>query len=284
MSSFWHTSIFVKSLATATLRLTWRQNLQIDGVRKENLAEAVRRIHATGLTTLGGGGDMRRNVMCCPAPYCRDPVHRQIQGMAFHLFAELCPRMPSYGEIWLGQSSSSAADGEEEPLYGKAYLPRKFKTAVGLPGDNCVGLYAQDVGLMAICENFQVVGYNVLVGGGMGSSPRRPDSFPALAQRMALIRPDQAADMLHAILTVYRDFGNREDRNLSRLKHLLAAWGLEKFKAEVERRLGCACLGPIRTTSGTWTTTLAGTSRATAAGFTGCTSRAGGSPTSPTCG
>ena len=128
-----------QELGNGALRLTWRQNLQIDGVRKENLAEAVRRIHATGLTTLGGGGDMRRNVMCCPAPYCRDPVHRQIQGMAFYLFAELCPLMPSYGEIWLGQSSSSAADGEEEPLYGKAYLPRKFKTAVGLPGDNCVG-------------------------------------------------------------------------------------------------------------------------------------------------
>ena len=92
-------------------------------------------------------------------------------------------------------------------------MPGKFKAAVGLPGDNCVDLYAQDVGLMAVCENFQVVGYNVLVGGGMGASPRRPETFPALAQRMAFIRPDQAADVVRAIVAVYRDFGNREDRS-----------------------------------------------------------------------
>ena len=86
--------------------------------------------------------------------------------------------MPAYGEIWLGEARSAAAAAEEEPLYGKAYLPRKFKVAVGLPGDNCVNLYGQDVGLMAVCENFQVVGYNVLVGGGMGQTPRPRGHLP----------------------------------------------------------------------------------------------------------
>ena len=112
--------------------------------------------------------------------------------------------------------------------------------AVGLPGDNCVDLYAQDVGLMAICENFQVVGYNVLVGGGMGMTPRREDTFPALAQPLAMVRPEQVVDVVRAILTVFRDFGNRADRRQARLKYLLAAWGLEKFKAQVEARLGYA--------------------------------------------
>ena len=125
--------------------------------------------------------------MCCPAPYCRDPVHgADAGGMADYLAAELSVRMPAYRRNLAGRAPAAAASAQRammvEPLYGKAYLPRKFKVAVGLPGDNCVDLYSQDVGLMAICENFNVVGYNVLVGGGMGMTPGRKDTFPALAQ------------------------------------------------------------------------------------------------------
>ena len=144
--------------------------------------------------------------------------------------------------------------------------------AVGLPGDNCVDLYAQDVGLMALCENFQVAGYNVLVGGGMGMSPRLEKTFPALAQPLAMIRPEQVADVVRAILRVFRDFGNRSDRRQARLKYLLAAWGLAKFKAQVEAAWICPGAAPAATTFGISTITWAGTSRATAAGSTVCTS------------
>ena len=130
-----------QELGNGALRLTWRQNLQIDGVRKENLAEAVRRIHATGLTTLGGGGDMRRNVMCCPAPYCRDPVHRQIQGMAFHLFAELCPRMPALwrdlarpvlvvGRRWGGRAAVRQGVSAAEVQDGRRSARRQLRRPV----------------------------------------------------------------------------------------------------------------------------------------------------------
>jgi sulfite reductase (ferredoxin) len=227
-----------------TLRITSRQDLQIYGVTKQNLLPAVRRINELGFTTLGSSGDVLRNIMCCPAPYCRDPVHKQIQGMADYLYKQLSPQMPGYREIWLGQTPTEPADGEVEPLYGPGYLPRKFKVAIGLPGDNCVDLYAQDVGLMAICVNYQVVGYNVLVGGGMGVTPAKKGTFPALAQRMAMIRPDQVLDVVRAIMLLFRDFGNRCDRRQARLKYLIAAWGLEKFKAQLEARLGYTLAPP----------------------------------------
>ena len=227
-------------VGSGTLRITSRQSLQLYGVAKQNLVRTLRRLHEVGLTTLGACGDAARNVMCCPAPYCCDPVHGQIQWMAGHLAGNLRPGTPAYREIWLGEPRAQhAANGNPvEPLYGPSYLPRKLKVAIGLPGDNCVDLYAQDVGLLALCENFQVAGYNVLVGGGMGMTPRLENTFPALAQPLAMIRPEQALEVVRAILTVFRDFGNRADRRRARLKYLLADWGLEKFKAQVEARLG----------------------------------------------
>lgn len=251
-------------LGNGTLRITSRQDLQLHGVPKRSVAQVVARINAAGLTTLAACGDVRRNVMCCPAPYYGDPVHGQMQWMAHRLMTELAPRVPSYPEIWLGKTAKTgtgsdlakadttrtgggevpvpvftqAAGSESEPLYGPTYLPRKFKVAVGLPGDNCVDLLSQDVGLLAICEDFNIVGYNVLVGGGMGMTPSRKATFAALAQPMAFVPVDQTVDVVTAILRVFRDHGNRSDRKLARLKYLLADWGMKRFKAAVEQSLG----------------------------------------------
>ena len=128
--------------------------------------------------------------------------------------AELAPRTPAYREIWLGRrpgrrSAAPYRRPRVEPLYGKTYLPRKFKVAIGLPGDNCVDLYAQDVGLLALCENFQVVGYNVLVGGGMGSTPGRKTPFPPWPSRWPSSAAEQALDVVRGDPQVFRDFGNR---------------------------------------------------------------------------
>ena len=234
-----------------TLRLTSRQNVQMYGVLKPNLRTVLRRIHEMGLTTLGSCGDVRRNVACCPAPYRGDPVHDQMQSLTSRLFNELAPRIDAYRQIWLDDAPAEASAGEPvanevDPLYGLTYLPRKFKVAVGLPGDNCVDIYAQDVGLLAICENFNVIGYNLLVGGGMGAASARADTFPCLAQPIAMVWPGQAVEVVRAVLMVYRDFGNRSDRRVARLRYLLADWGVERFKAEVERYLGYP-LDPPRT-------------------------------------
>ena len=182
--------------------------------------------------------------MCSPVPFKRDPVHRKLQQLAADLAEHLCPRTTAYHEIWLEDPAAERKEkvfgGEEiEPIYGKLYLPRKFKTAVGLPGDNSVDLYAQDLGLMAICEDFDIVGYNVLVGGGFGVTPSAKKTYVAIAEPMAFIRPDQVIDVATAVIKVQRDFGNRADRKVARLKYTIADMGgVAAFKAKVEEYYG----------------------------------------------
>jgi sulfite reductase (ferredoxin) len=224
-----------------TLRITSRQDLQMHGLAKRDLRAVLKRIHEVGLTTMATCGDVHRNVVCCPAPYRGDPVHTQIQWMAGQIAQALAPRTPAYREIWLDDPPAACSPGREqeiEPLYGETYLPRKFKVGLGLPGDNCADVYCQDVGLLAVCRNYDVIGYNVLVGGGMGMTPAMPGTYPALARRMAYARADQILDLLRAVFGVFRDFGNRSDRKHARLKYLVADWGLERFKKQVEQYLG----------------------------------------------
>jgi len=224
-----------------TLRITSRQDLQMHGLAKRDLRAVLRRIHEVGLSTMATCGDVHRNVVCCPAPYRRDRVHGQIQWMAGQIAEVLSPRTPAYREIWLDDSPPACFPGpdqETEPLYGTSYLPRKFKVGLGLPGDNCADIYCQDVGLLAVSRNYDVIGYNVLVGGGMGMTPAMSGTFPALAQPMAYARADQILDLLRAVVGVFRDFGNRSDRKRARLKYLIANWGLERFKKQVEQYLG----------------------------------------------
>ena len=167
---------------------------------KGNLVRRLRRIHEVGLTTLGlAATAAQRDVLpgaVLPRPGPRpDPVDGRLPD------EQLRPRRPPTGKSGWGKPGRSRADGEVEPLYGPSYLPRKLKVAIGLPGDNCVDLYAQDMGLMALCENFQVVGYNVLVGGGMGMTPRQEEHLPRPGPPLAMIRPEQMLDVVAAILT-----------------------------------------------------------------------------------
>ena len=136
-------------------------------------------------------------------------------------------------------------DDPVEPIYGKTYLPRKFKIAIGLPGDNSVDVYANDIGLLAICENWNVVGYNVLVGGSFGVTPSAKKTFPAVALPMCYIEADRVVDLCIAIVKVQRDFGNRADRKVARMKYLIHDWGLDRFRAKVEEYFGDS-LEPLR--------------------------------------
>ncbi len=232
-------------IGNTTLRITSRQGLQLHGVLKHDLWKTIHRINEIQLSTLAACGDVERNVMCCPAPL-HDRVRGQLQQLADDLAAHLCPRTRAYHELWITDPDSGeetlvggGSNGHEiEPIYGPTYLPRKFKTAIGLAGDNCVDLYANDLGLMAVVEGDTILGYNVLVGGGMGVTPSAEKTFPAVAQRMAFIKPDQVIDVATAIIKVQRDFGNRSDRKVARMKYLIHNWGLPKFKAKVEEYYG----------------------------------------------
>src|SRR5713226_586240 len=240
-----------------TLRFTTRQGIQLHGVLKEHLKETIAGINRCLLTTLGACGDVERNVMCCPAPHFHDGVHAQLQETAAAIAAQLAPRTRAYHEIWLdgeplnlsGNSknqepnSKTAAEvgswnlvlgaspgADTEPLYGKVYLPRKFKTGFALPEDNCIDVYGQDLGFLAIVENGSIVGYNVLVGGGMGMTHGNENTFPMLARPICYVPVHAVVGIAEAVVKLYRDHGNRADRKRARIKYVVHDWGVEKFR------------------------------------------------------
>jgi len=227
-----------------TVRVTTRQGFQLHGVLKDNIKETIRAINDSQLTTFCACGDVERNVMCCPAPHKNSPVHDQMQALADAIAEHLKPKSTSYYEIWLTDEAGEKTNATdqfqpvEEPIYGKTYLPRKFKTCITLPEDNCVDIHTNDLGFLAIVDGDEIVGYNVLVGGGMGVTPSAKKTFPYLAKPMAFVTPAQAVDVAEAVVKVQRDFGNRSDRKIARLKYLIADWGVEKFKAKVDEYYG----------------------------------------------
>ncbi len=237
-------------VGNTTLRITSRQGLQLHGVVKGNLQRAIARINEVQLSTLGACGDVNRNVMCCPAPYTKN-IYRQTQELAAQLAAHFAPRTRSYHDIWLTDSdtgekqlANGAPEGDGfdvEPIYGKFYMPRKFKMAIGYTFDNCVDVYANDLGLIAVTEGDRIVGYNLVAGGGMGVTPSAKKTFPAVAKRICYVSPENVLPAVEALFKVQRDYGNREDRKLARLKYVIANWGVEKFKAMVEEYYG----GPL---------------------------------------
>ena len=214
-----------------TLRFTTRQGIQFHGVLKPHLKETIAEINASLLTTLGACGDVNRNVMCCPAP-CNDRVHSELQRIAAQLAEHLAPRTRAYHEIWLnGKSMSENGHHQDpEPLYGRTYLPRKFKIGLALPEDNCIDVHAQDLGLLAIVEEGVVVGYNLLVGGGMGATHGNPNTFPQLAVPICFVAAAQVVQAAEAVVRLFRDHGNRGDRKRARIKYVIHDWGVDRFR------------------------------------------------------
>lgn len=236
------------------LRLTTRQGIQLHGVIKGDVKATIRGLHAALVSTLGACGDVERNIMCCPAPF-GDPVREQLQAYADQLSTHLAPRSPAYHEIWLeDESGKQVRQSFEdtpaeviEPIYGKTYLPRKFKTAIAFPGDNCTDVFTNDIGLVALADKARqrVIGFNVFVGGGMGQTHNKEETFPRLASPLGYVPAGQVVDVVEKIVLVQRDFGDREDRRHARLKYLVHDWGLDRFRQQVETYLGYS-LSPIR--------------------------------------
>ncbi len=235
--------------ANGTLRLTTRQTFQFHGVIKSNMRRTMQAIDVALLDTLAACGDVNRNVLATSNPHLSQ-AHAAALDLARNLSAHLLPKTGAYHEIWLDGEKvrdTSATPGkgvvpesrdQEEPIYGRTYLPRKFKAVVAIPPHNDVDVFAHDLGYIAIVEKGEQVGYNVTVGGGMGMTHGEPDTFPRTADVMGFCRPEQAIAFGEAVLTVQRDWGNREVRKHARLKYTIERHGLDKFRAEVERRCG----------------------------------------------
>jgi ferredoxin-sulfite reductase len=247
-----------------TLRLTTRQGFQFHGVLKGELKATIAGVNRKLLTTISACGDVQRNVMGCSAPLS-DADHEAVRRVAETLARELRPASRAYHEIWLdGEKQLSSED--EEPFYGDRYLPRKFKSAVGLSTDNCVDIYAQDVGLLAIVEEGRLRGFNLLVGGGLGMTHRKADTTARLAEPLGLVPLGHEVEAVRIVAAIFRDHGNRADRRHARLKYLVAEWGVERFRDEFQRRASFTLepavtlpplpfhdhLGPHRQPDGRW--------------------------------
>jgi sulfite reductase (ferredoxin) len=240
-----------RTVGNGTLRITTRQEFQLHGVIKDDLVATVRKINEMLLTTLAACGDVERNVLCCPAPI-HDGVRAAMQADADRLAAHCAPRSSSYWDIWLDGEKidnpdfpaagpiqvPTAGDDPVEPIYGKTYLPRKFKTAFALPEDNCTDIHANDLGYLAIVEDGALAGYNVLVGGGLGTTPSAQKTFPFLGVPLCYVDRADVLKIGEAVIKVFRDFGNRSDRKRARLKYIIHDWGLPAFRAKVEEYLG----------------------------------------------
>lgn len=220
--------------ANGTLRITTRQSFQFHGVLKQNMKATMAAINATLITTIGACGDVNRNVLSCPAPL-PDPTRKQMMADCNAVAAHLAPKagMQSYHEVWLNgeqQKFDNVAAEVAEPIYGRAYLPRKFKVAFGLPHDNCTDILSNCLGYLAISEKGEPIGYNLYAGGGQGQTNSKPDTYPLLAQPVGFIELGEVVAAAEGIIKLFRDHGNRVDRKRARLKYVMKDWGLEKFR------------------------------------------------------
>jgi sulfite reductase (ferredoxin) len=245
----------VAALADNKLRLTTRQGVQYHVVHKGELKELVAGINASLLTTLGACGDVVRNVMACPLPHPERTA--VLQPLVADIVARFRPQTESYWELWVDGERAVSAEAPQtlsaiddvEPIYGEVYLPRKFKIAVAWPGDNCVDIYTNDVGIVPTLSegtSGELTGFVVLAGGGMGMSHSRPDdTYPLLAQPVGWVPPHEVVDVIEAIVTAQRDHGNRDDRSRARLKYLLEARGIDWLRAQIEERTGRPLAPPV---------------------------------------
>lgn len=224
-----------------TLRITTRQDFQFHGVLKSNLRSTIKELNDTLITTIAACGDVNRNVMAPPTP-ATSPVVDEVLEHAHKLSNALNPATKAYHSIWIEGKEIDLSVPENkdfvDPLYGKSYLPRKFKAAFAIPPLNDIDIFTNDVGFIAIVENGKLVGYNLLAGGGMGMSHGNAETFPRLADVLGFIRPDQLEAAAKAVLTIHRDFGDRTNRKHARLKYVLEEKGAKWCRMEVEKRIG----------------------------------------------
>jgi sulfite reductase (ferredoxin) len=230
-------------LGDGSLRITTRQDIQYHYVPKNRLPALLKGINDAYLTTLAACGDVVRNVISCPAPF-ESPERRDLLPYVRFISRSLKPKTTAYYEIWVNGERVAGAeqseDGEVEPLYGATYLPRKFKIGFAFPGDNTVDVYANDIGIVPHYADGELSGFTIVAGGGMGQSAGVKASHPRLADPICSIGPskEELLEVCSAIVSIHRDFGNRTNRKIARLKYVLDAWGVAKFKEELEARVG----------------------------------------------
>lgn len=225
-----------------SVRITNRQTFQFHGILKGDVKPAHQMLSHVGLDALATANDVNRNVLCTSNPV-QSELHQQAYEWAKKISEHLLPRTTAYAEIWLDKEKVVATD--EEPILGQTYLPRKFKTSVVIPPLNDVDLHANDMNFVAIAEKGELIGFNVLVGGGLAMTHGDTATFPRLASEFGYIPLDKTLAVAEAIVTTQRDWGNRTERKNAKTKYTLERVGVDTFKKEVEKRAGVS-FEPIR--------------------------------------
>lgn len=225
--------------STGTIKITTRQTIQLHGVLKPNVKPTLKAFNEAALTTIATCGDINRNV-CTTSNPVASPLHEEVEVLANKIADLLLPKTRSYYEIWLDEEKIADKSQEEDPLYQDRYMPRKFKIGIAIPPVNDVDILTNDLGLIAIVEGGKIVGYNICVGGGMSTTHGNPDHYARLASPLAYVENDEEKVLkaVYEVLTIQRDYGNRSDRKLARLKYTVDRLGLAWWREELERRSG----------------------------------------------
>lgn len=219
-----------------SIRITTRQTFQFHGVLKPHIKSMHQVLNKVGIDSIATAGDVNRNVLCTSNPV-ESVVHKQAWDWACKISEHLLPKTNAYAEIWLDGEKVDSTE-EEEPILGTNYLPRKFKTTVVIPPHNDVDVHANDLNFVAIAEGDKLVGFNVLVGGGLAMTHGDTSTYPRKADDFGFISLDKTLDVAAAVVSTQRDWGNRVNRKNAKTKYTLERVGVETFKQEVEKRAG----------------------------------------------
>ena len=229
-----------------SLRITTRQTIQFHGVLKGNLKKIINTVSTMLLSTYGACGDVVRNVTTIAAPI-NDQIHKQLRNDALKISSHFLPSSTSYGQIWINGDKYEYSDKEKkEPIYGKLYLPRKFKIGITIPEDNSVDVLTNDIAIFLIFKKNQLLGYNIAIGGGLGMTHNKPETFPYLAKPLLFCNPLDLIQVLEQIVKIQRDYGDRTNRKHARLKYLVAEEGTKWFKRLIEYKLNKNFDNPLK--------------------------------------
>jgi sulfite reductase (NADPH) hemoprotein beta-component len=224
--------------STGVIKITTRQTIQLHGIIKSRVKPTISAFNAVALDSIAACGDVNRNVTCTANPV-QSPIHEQVHAYAAKISQLLMPKTHAYYEIWLDQEQLADKKEEQDPLYQDRYLPRKFKIGIAIPPNNDVDVLTNDLGLIAIIEGNKLKGFNLAIGGGLGTTHGNAETYPRLATVIGYVpADDRLYKAIYEVVTIQRDYGNRSDRKLARLKYTVDKYGTAWYLQELEKRIG----------------------------------------------
>ncbi|MEP7108685.1 MAG: NADPH-dependent assimilatory sulfite reductase hemoprotein subunit [Ferruginibacter sp.] len=224
--------------STGVIKITTRQTIQLHGLIKAKIKPTIQAFNEAHLDSIATCGDINRNVSCSSNPG-ESPLHDKVFAYADKISMLLMPKTKAYYEIWLDEEMIIDKKVEEDPLYQDRYMPRKFKIGIAIPPNNDVDVFTNDIGLIAIIEDNELKGFNFAIGGGLSTTHGNTETYARLGTVIGFADTEEKVlKAVYEILTVQRDYGNRSDRKLARLKYTLDRMGVDEYRKEVEKRTG----------------------------------------------